>query len=395
MTFVQLWDGDQWGRSVARTLYPINLADDGTDQTSALLAQLAGVPDGSEGEPVTALLPYSAQGYRIEGTISLVGRSHLILEGRPGQRFAMYAEAPGPGESSTRAHVSISGCDYVAIRHVGIRGPNTERDPDRPDFALHRTSLAFEHGVSISGASDHITVESMSISEVCGDTVYAGGVGALNTNITIRDIVGRHMGRQGLGLVAVDGCLVEDCDLQWGGRSGIDVEPNHDTNYVKNLTLRRVTSGSKSYPFVLGGDAGDQLVHVENVVIEDCVGLNASSSHTALLASRRGTNLTVRRHTDVRQSSTRGMDLGGWSGDVLIEDCVVSSGPSTPTSCGVMLSNCTADVTLRGNQFHRGGTPGASGADELYVVAGDVSPSSITACGNTWNAGASNDGECA
>ena len=396
MPAVEVWSGTEWARAFTRqSVYRLTLDADGTDQWSSLQAQIAAIPDGTEEQPVTIFLPSGS--YRIDGPVEVQDRDWLIIDGEG--LFTHYTDLTGveaghaTGDISERPHWQFADSRDCVLRRLTIRGPNDQRDASDSRYALWVEDLFNEHGVAIQSASERITIEAVTVTQIFGDTVYVGGTGAANLDIVLRDITGTYMGRQGLGIVLVDGLTVEDCDIQWGGRSGMDVEPNHDTHFVWNATFNRCTFGCQFYPWVLGGSGSLISPTVKNIVIDDCVGVNTTSSHTALLGSpQEGLNLTMRRHTDMRNRSTQCLTLGAWAGTVLIEDCVVTSGPATPTTYGVWLSACTAAVTIRRNTFN--GVGGVStGADELYGVTG-TAPASITTCGNVWAAGTLNDGAC-
>lgn len=397
MPAVEVWSGSAWLRAFNRqSVFRPTLTADDTDQTASLNAQIAAIPDGTALEPVTIFLP--SGNFRIDGIVAISSREWLIIDGEG--NFNHYSDLTGVEASvADRAHWRFSGSNDCVLRRISVRGPNDQRDVSDPRMALYLEALVNEHGVGIQGASERITVELVTIDQVHGDTVYVGGTGDPNLDITLKNITGTYMGRQGLGIVLVNGLLVEDCDIQWGGRSGCDIEPNHNSHMVWNATFRRCTFGCQFYPWIAGGSGSDITPTVFNILIEDCFGVNTTSAHTALLANCDDPDtITIRRHTDLRNRSTQCMTFNNWGGTVTVEDCVVTSGASTPTSYGVVLSNCDAAVTITGNTFNGvSGAVGAGGADELYgvnIVGAGAEPVSITTCGNEWNRGGSHDGAC-
>jgi hypothetical protein len=402
MPQVLIWSGDEWATEFTRQrVHFPTLDDDGTDQTAALQAQISDVPDGEEGLPQTVYLPEG--NFRIDGRIELIGRSNLVIDGSIG--YEQWTDLTGieagvsSGGISTRSHWFISASSDLRITGLRITGSNDGRDPSDTRFALWQEALYQEAAISIQGASQRVLVDDCWVTNVHGDAIYVGGTGDPNIDITVRNIIATYLGRQGIAVVNGTNVLFEDCDVQWGGNSGFDVEPNHDSHFVDGITLRRVTMGCKHFPFIFGGDAGTvDEIHVKDVLVEDCVGVNSVSSHMAILGSpNTGENITIRRHTDMRQRSVEAISLGRWAGEIIIEDCVISSGPSTPTSYGVVFNACTAAVTLTGNTFN--GATSNAGADDLYGVnpstGTGAEPSSITHCGNVWNFSTENDGACA
>lgn len=409
MPSVKIWSGVSWSTSFTnQSTYYATLADDNSNQSPSLQAQIDALDNGTSEQQVTLRLPSGE--FRLDDTIDIQNRNYITIEGPTVGSFLGYTDLTGvdTGDSvlvagsprSQRIHWSVSGGTGVRLRHIRVRGANDQRDDVRTDFAEYLEAYAAEHGFAVTGAAADVLIESCEAQQVWGDAVYVGGTGSANTNIIVRDFYGRYCGRQSLGVTLVDGCLFEDVDIRWGGRSGLDIEPNHDDHYVWNCTLRRCTMGSNYYPFVIGGSGSNQATTVKNIVLEDCKGLNAYSSHAAILANPQAVaeNITVTRHTDIRQRSIRGMQFGNWSGMVTITDSVVTSGPSTPTSYGVGLDAVTADVTITNCTFNGIGPDATSGADELYGVnsTGTTTgePNSITTCGNTWAYGAQTDGVC-
>lgn len=370
---------------------PTRLADDDTDQSERLQRIIDTTPDGA-----TIFLPSGR--YRLDRMITVTDRVGLTITGHPGNPPAFYTDLTGlevgyvdGNGRSNRKSWQINRSTNCRLANIAIEGSYTARDEDDDRFSKYWETYTFEHAVSIF-LSSGIVVEDVTFQDVGGDGIHIGSTGNPSTDITIRRVTGTHCGRQSFGITNVDGCIVEDCNIQWGGRSGLDIEPNHDTNFVRNFTMRRTTIGSKFYPFIVGGNWGDPNPHVSDIVIEDCVGINAASAHPAILANSYKVNLTVRRHTDTRCRSKTCLQVGNTTGTVLIEDCQVTSGPSTDPSFGIQISDSPADFTITGNTFQGvSGTP-PWGADDLYVVIG-TEPLSITHYGNVWQAPvAENDG---
>jgi len=369
------------------------------DRTDELNALIAATPDGTEGNRNTVTLP--DERWRVDGKIVVTNRNHLNITSSG--TFTIWTEFTGvelgivtQQGASNRSHWTLTSCEDVHLSNMQIDGPyeNRRYGPD-PRFAAYNEATAFEHGYSVQGASQECSVQNCSFYNIGGDGLYVGGTGEYNQNITLKNCTGAFPGRQSLGIVLVDNLLVEDVNIQWGGRSGLDIEPNHDSHFVHNATFRRCDIGSQFYPFIVGGEpplrGGETKPGIlnkrENILIEDCIGRNAASSHTAILANRTGINLTVRNHTDLRQRSKYGVTLAGWEGPVIIENSIITSGPATPTTYGVWVKNCTGTVDITGNTFN--GVTGDGGADELMLVEGG-SPV-ITSSGNEWSMGTQTD----
>lgn len=380
----------------------ITLQSDGTDQTASFQSQLAAIPDGTALNPRVVTIHTPDRGpATLDGTPTVSNRTGLFLQFDEFQAVTaltgIEAGVVTAQGTSNRRHLAFANCDDMTVRGFTVVGPYAGRyELADPTFARWVIATAFEHGMALSGCR-RMVVEDMAFSWIGGDGMYlgsgvaTGGVERACEDITIRRVTGTYPGRQALAPVHVDGLLVEDYDVRLGARSGLDVEPNSTDEYVNDAVFRRVTMGCRFYPFVIGGSLGPTDGKAadwnkrQNITLEDCVGLNASSPHPAVQASRGGKNITVSGHTDLRQRSTSGMIFSAWE-DGTVENSTVTSGPATPASCGVRLNQCTGDWTLTGNTFN--GIPGGDGADQLYIADNGLVP---THSGNVWAMGTQSD----
>ncbi|MEO6570380.1 MAG: hypothetical protein ABIO83_02425, partial [Ilumatobacteraceae bacterium] len=243
----------------------LDLTDDGTDQTAVIAEQLAAIPDGTRTDRRVVVFPRGQ--YRVDGGIKIVRRNHLDMRAHG---FVAYTDSPGTelgivdrNGRSTRAHLSIGTCEDIAVRGMSIVGSHVDRDADQR-FAIYRESVAFEHGVAIQ-SSTNIRLLDTVVREVGGDALYIGGAGTSNRNIMVEGFVGWMNGRQAIGINNVVGGKLSNITITGSGRSGVDIEPNHDSHFVRNLTIQHVTMGSKFYPFIVGGDWGDSNPHVSDI----------------------------------------------------------------------------------------------------------------------------------
>lgn len=357
---------------------PLTLNNDPlVDNTATIQNAIDALANGIAGAPATLLLP--AGRYRVDGVITIASRSYLRIDG--GGVFTGYTDLTGvqvgivtAQGTSNRAHWRVSGSNNVTLSGINIDGVHRNaRDVEYGTFGLYLEATAFEHGFAIQTGSTNCSVLDCHVNGCGGDAYYVGGTDAPNTNITIKRCSGMYPGRQSIGVVLVDGLLMEDITIHRGGRSGLDIEPNHSTHFVHNATFRRMDIGSKFYPYIVGGvvplQGNEQKAGIvnkrENILIEDCVAKYSASSHTGILANRSGVGLTVRNHVDRRQRSTDGMNVTQWT-NVNVNNCEVSSGPSTPLSFGVRFTDCVGPLSIINSEFN--GIVSNGGADRLYGI---------------------------
>ena len=81
-------------------------------------------------------------------------------------------------------------------------------------------------------------MEGLTIVESGGD-----GIGVTGKNITIRKCVCDRNHRQGISVFSVENLLIEDCVLSntsgTAPQSGIDFEPDHPNEILKNVVMRK------------------------------------------------------------------------------------------------------------------------------------------------------------
>lgn len=329
--------------------------------------------------------------FRVDGAISLTTRNYVEVQGPLDGSFVAYTDLNSNDLAlSDRIHWGILASTGCAYRWINIEGPNDERDESNPNFAKFYEGLSADHGFAVRSGSVDCIIEDCTFTEVYGDGIYVGfhNNGVANENITIRRVTGTYPGRQGLALTHVDGFVGEDITVDFCGRSGLDIEPNHDNDKVWDVTLTRCSFGSQFYPFTItGSDGSYEALKRDDITLADCSAIRCPSNHPALLASRGPSgSLTITGHTDLIQSSIYGFNIAGEWATITIDDCEVVTGNNTPTSYAVR-ANCTGTLTITDNVFN--GRPGTEGFDELALLI--VTPDTYIHSGNVWNMGASSD----
>ena len=131
-------------------------------------------------------------------------------------------------------------CTNVTIRGgAGATMRMWKKDYQGPDY-VHgewRYALRIFH-------CENVLVEGLTIVESGGD-----GIGVTGKNITIRKCVCDRNHRQGISVFSVENLLIEDCVLSntsgTAPQSGIDFEPDHPNEILKNVVMRNCLSVNK------------------------------------------------------------------------------------------------------------------------------------------------------
>jgi hypothetical protein len=243
-----------------------------TDVTGAINAFLASVPNGA-----TAEFRAGAT-YRIEGTVEVVDRRGLIIDGK-GARFIANEREPDAYATRssagvlvkypwrTRIHWSIEGGSNVVVRNMTIRGANFAGG--RSD-AAYVEALEAQHGVAVAGA-ENVLVENVSVSYVFGDFVYIGGrtvnkVTVIPRNVTVRGGTWSNNGRQGIAITDGDGVLVDGIRMTETRRASIDLESNSAASVIRNVTIRNSYFGPGRLLWLAAAGSGGAM---ENVTLEN------------------------------------------------------------------------------------------------------------------------------
>ena len=141
-------------------------------------------------------------------------------------------------------------CTNVTIRGgAGATMRMWKQDYQGPDYkhGEWRYALRIFHCVNV-------LVEGLTIMESGGD-----GIGITGKDITIRKCVCDRNHRQGISVFSVENLLIEDCVLRGTSgtapQSGIDFEPDHANEKLKNVVMRNCLSennNGEGYQFYLG-----------------------------------------------------------------------------------------------------------------------------------------------
>lgn len=114
-----------------------------------------------------------------------------------------------------------------------------------------KTSEGAGHGIYING-SENIHIENVYAHDCFTDGIYIRG-----NNITVKDSICKHNGRQGISITHGENIKLEnvECDDSYrvAPMAGIDIEPSLETDYVDNIILRDIkTSKNKGFGLAIG-----------------------------------------------------------------------------------------------------------------------------------------------
>ena len=196
------------------------------DVTAELNEWFAAVPNGT-----LVRFPTKAV-YRVEGTLEILQKEALLIEGNGATIRATTdgSGAPPQGDDEhlwprNRAHVRVRESKDITIRRLKVQSINTE--------ATYERDLEAQHGFSI-GFSDNVLIEDAQVNDVFGDFV---AIVKDATRVTVRRGQFTGAGRQGFSVNKGEDVLFEDFTMERVGRSGVDLEPFGDS-VIRRVTVR-------------------------------------------------------------------------------------------------------------------------------------------------------------
>jgi hypothetical protein len=306
------------------------------DVTAGLLAFLRRVPDGAR----VVFPPHSR--YRVDGTIEVVNRSHLVLDGN-GSEF--FTTIPG---NAQRAHWRLVGGSDLTLLNMKITGPNADGGTLR---AFHE-ERQWQHGVDIRGVR-RVLLAHVDIANVFGDCIYLGSgpTERWSEDVQVRDSRCRRNGRQGIAITAARRVLVEKNELAQIALMTFDVEPNGSPGGAADVRIRHNTVGSGPRQQFLGiGGSGP----VDRVVVE--LNVLVGKALTVLVTSPPGqvrTGIAIlenRSDTAYEEPTGAAMLIEGVRG-LRIEDNLA---PLSARDMALVQLTCTTSATVSGNTYPGG-----------------------------------------
>lgn len=215
-------------------------------------------------------------------------RSNLELLLEPGVLLlAKRGEFRGKNDSL----LSITDAENVTIRGYGATLRMWKRDYQREPYE----KAEWRMGIRMHGARN-VLIEGLRIESSGGDGVYISGTKNLpwSEDVVIRDVVCDDHHRQGISVISAENLLIENCILSntrgTAPQAGIDFEPNHPHERLKNCVVRNSVmennAGNQILVYVKPLDATSEEVSIR---FENCHVREGSPGQTrAELADRPG-----------------------------------------------------------------------------------------------------------
>ena len=336
---------------------------------SQINSWLASVPDN-------AMVQFEAgRCYGQDGTITLTGRSGLVIDGQGAEFRAL---TPG---GSHRANWRFVGGRSLTVQNLAVRGSNPT--------GAYDTAIEWQHGFSVEGVQG-MTLTNVQARETWGDGVMVwrssytpacGDDASSARDVVVANATLERIGRQGVAVVDAENVTVQDSVIGPVAWSSVDIETDADCEIARNVSILRNQFGANNYGVVanVGFGADPQVGQVtvrDNVQTVPTSGCFAPARILSPVVPagqppvyRSGYTFTGNRLLGTRN----GFELRGVRNAEISSNTVAL--PPT-TGCGkrngVLLVD-SHDVAIRSNSF--------SGANNVFTA--DTLSTGITSEGNT------------
>jgi hypothetical protein len=219
-----------------------------------IMAWLATVPDGS----TVQFGPGRCYGQ--DGTITLTGRSGLVIDGQ-GSEFR--ALTPG---GSHRANWRLVGGSNLTLANMAVRGSNPQGSYD--------PAVEWQHGYSVEGVQK-ITLSNVQARDTWGDGVMlwrgasspaCGDDASSARNVVIDHALIERSGRQGVAIVDAENVTLQDSIVGPVAWWSVDIETDDNCQIARHINILRNQFGANRYGVIgsvgFGGDpqVGDVTV---------------------------------------------------------------------------------------------------------------------------------------
>ncbi|CAN5191527.1 hypothetical protein BH20ACT9_BH20ACT9_13510 [soil metagenome] len=212
------------------------MAGDATDEINAVIAA---APVGTMHRPTVVRFARNGR-YRVDGTIRVDGKRHLLVDGN-GSTFFTYDRVT----ARSRKHWYVVRGRDVRITRVIVRGPyaNAGVHGDLHEAREHQAGF---HVRDV----DRFRLRHVAVSHVYGDGVFLGGAqphaspADWVSNARISHFDFRHIGRQGVAIVGARNVLVARGFVSDTNRNAFSLEPSGPGDGYKNITIRNNTVGT-------------------------------------------------------------------------------------------------------------------------------------------------------
>jgi hypothetical protein len=211
-----------------------------------IMAWLATVPDGST-------VQFGAgRCYGQDGTITLSGRSGLVIDGQ-GAEFRALTRG-----DSHRANWRLVNGRNLTLRNMAVRGSNPQGSYD--------PSIEWQHGFSVEGVQG-VTLSNVQARETWGDglmvwrgayTPACGDDASSARDVVLDRAVLERNGRQGVAIVDAERVTVQDSTIGPVAWWGVDIETDDNCDIARHINILRNQFGATRYGVIgsvgFGGD---------------------------------------------------------------------------------------------------------------------------------------------
>jgi hypothetical protein len=288
-----------------RVFSPVGIDSSGVrDVTSQLNAFFASVPDGA-----TIQFPAGAK-FRSEGTLELVGRHSLTIDGNGALIFATTDGATGATDRPSarrraksqggRSHWAFIGGRAIIVRNVHVRGANARGGTE---LEAYRQNMDAQNGFDILGAVG-VELDRVRVTHVYGDFVYLGADRSTkrwSDSIFIHDSHFERNGRQGIGIAAARNVLIERNYIGHVRRSALDFEPLSVEGGAVDVIVRANTFGPGRLLFIASRGRGERVRNI-SILGNRLIGQSMSVVIEPPPGVRRGPIRIIRNTSDATHS---------------------------------------------------------------------------------------------
>jgi hypothetical protein len=203
-----------------------------------IMAWLATVPDGN----TARFAPGGCYGH--DGTITLTGRSGLVIDGQGAEFRALTLGG------THRANWRFVGGTNLTVQNLAVRGSNPAGG--------YTAGFEWQHGFSVEGVQG-MTLTNVQARETWGDGVYldhstpspACGDDASSTrNVSITGATLERIGRQGVAVVDAENVTVRDSAIGPVALANVDLETDDDCALARHIAITRNQFGAHTWGVV-------------------------------------------------------------------------------------------------------------------------------------------------
>lgn len=247
----------------------------------------------------------------------------------------------------------LANLSNVTLNGYGATLRMRRADYDAPPYK----KAEWRHTLSIRGCTN-IKVLGLTLAESGGDGIYLGSFKGVsnNLNIHIKDVICDKHYRQGISVITAENLLIESTVMRdtagTAPAAGIDFEPNHANERLKNIVMRNcVTSNNAGdgYEFYLPNLS--KISESVSITIDNCKSLGDRTAVRVVTGNR---DLEAARGTmefkgcQFQRSLGRGIEIARkpeYGMSVIFDNCsIVECNAELSQKSDVALSNRSGDV---------------------------------------------------